>query len=81
MTIKGTMLAVLRGYKRIISPLLPQACRFEPTCSEYAMDAVELYGPLRGAWMTLRRVARCHPFSRGGFDPVPPVSPDRSCAG
>jgi len=69
--IKSGILVALRMYKRIISPLLPAACRFEPTCSEYAADAVELHGVLRGSWLTLRRLARCHPFCRGGFDPVP----------
>ena len=62
---------VLRCYKRLVSPMLPQACRFVPTCSEYAMEAVELHGALRGSWLAARRLARCHPFARAGFDPVP----------
>ena len=61
---------LLRGYKWILSPLLPPACRYVPTCSEYAMEAVERYGILRGGWMATRRVLRCHPFVQGGFDPV-----------
>lgn len=65
------LLAVLRGYKRFLSPLLPPACRFEPTCSMYAMNAVEKYGAARGSWMAFRRLLRCHPFHAGGFDPVP----------
>lgn len=65
------LLAVLRGYKRFLSPLLPPACRFEPTCSMYAMNAVEKYGAARGSWMAFRRLMRCHPFHAGGFDPVP----------
>lgn len=65
------LLALLRGYKRFISPLLPPACRFEPTCSLYAMDAISRYGPLRGSWLALRRLGRCHPFNPGGWDPVP----------
>jgi putative membrane protein insertion efficiency factor len=61
---------VLRGYKRFVSPLLPSACRFYPTCSEYMLDAVEKYGVLRGVWMGVCRIGRCHPFHSGGYDPV-----------
>jgi hypothetical protein len=57
-------------YQRFVSPALPSACRFHPTCSEYMREAVERYGAARGVWMGLRRVARCHPFHSGGFDPV-----------
>ena len=60
----------LRMYKQWLSPLLPSACRFYPTCSEYMMQAVERYGAARGVWMGLKRVARCHPFHSGGVDPV-----------
>lgn len=62
--------AALRFYKRWISPMLPSACRFHPTCSEYMREAVERYGVVRGVGMGLRRLLRCHPFHEGGFDPV-----------
>lgn len=63
-------IALLRFYKAGVSPLLPPACRFVPTCSEYAIEAIERYGALKGGWMSTRRLLRCHPFHRGGFDPV-----------
>ena len=63
-------LATLRFYKYWISPLLPSACRYHPTCSEYMMQAIEKYGVVRGAGKGLRRLSRCHPFHEGGFDPV-----------
>ena len=69
--IRATMLAFVRFYRRFLSPLLPPACRFEPTCSQYALDAIEMHGAFRGGWLTFRRILRCQPFSRGGFDPVP----------
>ena len=68
---KGALLWLLRGYKRYISPLLPSACRFEPTCSVYVYQAIEKKGVLRGLLLGLKRLARCHPFCSGGFDPVP----------
>ena len=64
------MIAALRGYKWFLSPLLPSACRFYPTCSEYMMGAVEKHGVWRGVWMGTKRLAKCHPFHAGGFDPV-----------
>jgi len=77
-SVGGVLSGVLRAYKRFVSPLLPPACRFWPTCSEYALDAIELHGAFRGSWLALRRVARCHPFSCGGVDPVPgPGAPAR----
>jgi len=69
--LRAAALLLLRGYKRFISPLLPPMCRFEPTCSVYTMQAVEKYGVLRGVWLGIRRLARCHPFNPGGWDPVP----------
>jgi uncharacterized protein len=64
------VLQLLRAYKWAISPLLPPSCRYVPTCSEYAMEAVDRFGVLRGGWMACTRILRCHPFVRGGYDPV-----------
>ena len=63
-------LQLLRGYKGMISPLFPPACRYVPTCSEYAMEAVERFGVVRGGLLAVRRLLRCHPFVKGGYDPV-----------
>ena len=65
------VLAILRSYKAVLSPLFPPACRYVPTCSVYAAEAVEQHGAIRGSAMALWRLLRCHPFVRGGFDPVP----------
>ncbi|MGH9539375.1 MAG: membrane protein insertion efficiency factor YidD [Terriglobales bacterium] len=70
---RSFVLGLLRGYKWAISPLLPPACRYVPTCSEYAVEAVDRYGVFRGGLMAMRRVLRCHPFVKGGYDPVLPV--------
>jgi hypothetical protein len=67
---KFVALHLLRAYKWAISPLFPPACRYVPTCSEYAMEAVERYGALRGLWMAAARILRCHPFGKSGYDPV-----------
>jgi putative membrane protein insertion efficiency factor len=68
--VKSVLLFSLRFYKAVFSPFLPPACRFTPTCSEYAYEAVQKYGAWRGVWMGARRLSRCHPFHRGGYDPV-----------
>jgi len=65
-----TILVLLRIYKQFVSPLLPSACRFYPTCSEYTMEAVRRFGPARGLWMGVKRISKCHPFHAGGYDPV-----------
>ena len=69
--VRRSFLVLLRGYKLVISPFLPPACRFYPTCSAYAYQAVEKHGVLRGIVLAARRLGRCQPFSPGGFDPVP----------
>ncbi len=68
---KTLALSALRFYKARVSPNLPAACRYTPTCSEYAMEAIERHGVLRGGWLSTRRLLACNPFSRGGYDPVP----------
>jgi putative membrane protein insertion efficiency factor len=68
---KRLVVALIRAYQRWLSPALPPSCRFHPSCSQYALEAVTRYGALRGSWLAVRRLARCHPFHPGGFDPVP----------
>lgn len=67
---QGILIALLKGYKFAISPLLPSACRYYPTCSEYMMEAIARHGAVCGVWMGLKRLGRCHPFHAGGYDPV-----------
>ncbi len=62
---------VIRFYQRFVSPALPASCRFHPTCSSYALEALQLHGPMRGSWLSLVRLGKCHPFHPGGLDPVP----------
>ncbi|MFN2601277.1 MAG: membrane protein insertion efficiency factor YidD [Gemmatimonadaceae bacterium] len=68
---RGALILAIRGYQLWISPLLPSACRYYPTCSAYAAEAIEKYGAVNGSWLAARRIARCHPFRPGGYDPVP----------
>jgi uncharacterized protein len=71
MSAKTIALALISFYRRWISSILPSSCRFYPSCSQYTYQAIEKYGVLRGGWLGVRRIARCHPFHPGGFDPVP----------
>ena len=68
---KRVLIALVRGYKKYISPLLPPSCRFTPTCSEYAMEALQKHGAWKGSLLAIWRVLRCNPFCKGGYDPVP----------
>lgn len=76
-------IGAVRAYRRFLSPLKPPCCRFLPTCSEYAIEAFQVHGVLKGGWLATRRICRCHPLGGHGYDPVPPVSstaarPDRA---
>ncbi|MCI0508931.1 MULTISPECIES: membrane protein insertion efficiency factor YidD [Chromohalobacter] len=68
----GLMIGLLRGYQYVISPLLGPRCRFWPSCSQYAVEAIQIHGPLKGGWLALKRILKCHPGHPGGVDPVPP---------
>lgn len=71
------LILLLRGYQYLISPFLGPRCRFYPSCSNYALDAIQQHGASRGLWLALRRISRCHPWHEGGFDPVPHKDPNR----
>ncbi|MDR1968260.1 MAG: membrane protein insertion efficiency factor YidD [Burkholderiaceae bacterium] len=73
--IRDLLIALLKGYRLLLSPWLGSACRFEPTCSRYAIEALERHGAAAGSYLTLRRLARCHPWCAGGCDPVPAKAP------
>jgi uncharacterized protein len=68
---RTALVLFIRGYQVAISPMLPASCRYYPSCSAYAVEAIEKHGALRGTWLAMKRIARCHPFRPGGFDPVP----------
>ncbi|MDE6771337.1 MAG: membrane protein insertion efficiency factor YidD [Muribaculaceae bacterium] len=65
------MVALIRFYQGAISPMTPAACRFQPTCSQYAVEAIQKHGPLKGLWLAVKRISRCHPWGGSGYDPVP----------
>lgn len=69
--VRALVILPIRAYQKLISPLLPASCRFSPTCSQYAVVAIERHGVFKGGWLALKRVGRCHPWNPGGFDPVP----------
>ncbi len=69
--VKSLIVALIRVYQRVISPLLPRACRFHPSCSEYMCQAIQKYGVAEGSWLGIKRLSRCHPWHPGGYDPVP----------
>jgi putative membrane protein insertion efficiency factor len=73
---KHMLLFLIRAYRYLLSPFIGQHCRFTPSCSEYALEAVERYGALKGGWLAVKRLGRCHPFAPGGYDPVPGAADD-----
>jgi putative membrane protein insertion efficiency factor len=75
--VKRLLIWLLQGYRFAISPLYGQVCRYHPSCSAYALEAVTVHGSLRGTWLAVRRVGRCHPWAAGGHDPVPPAVTSR----
>ena len=72
---QAALIALVKVYRYVVSPLIGPSCRFHPSCSAYAIGALRRFGPLRGSWLAVRRIARCHPFNAGGYDPVPSGPP------
>jgi putative membrane protein insertion efficiency factor len=72
--IRKIFIGIIQLYRLVISPLFPPSCRFHPSCSVYAQEAIEVHGVLKGIWLGLKRISKCHPFHKGGYDPVPPTS-------
>lgn len=68
---KKILMSIIKFYQKAISPLTPPSCRFHPTCSNYGLEAIETHGALKGSWLAIRRISKCHPFHEGGYDPVP----------
>jgi hypothetical protein len=77
--IRSIFLGLIRSYQFLVSPLFPQACRFSPSCSQYAHDAIRMHGVSRGIYLGMRRIVRCHPFNPGGYDPVPEKASNIGC--
>ncbi|MEK9897081.1 MAG: membrane protein insertion efficiency factor YidD [Burkholderiaceae bacterium] len=75
---RRTLMALVRGYQLLLSPTLGGACRFTPTCSHYALQALQAHGAGRGSWLAMHRLARCNPWCQGGHDPVPGVAPEQT---
>ncbi|MEH6657472.1 membrane protein insertion efficiency factor YidD [Leeuwenhoekiella marinoflava] len=76
--VKKILIFPIRVYQKLISPLLPPACRYEPTCSHYSVQAIEKHGPLKGTWLAIKRIASCNPWGGSGYDPVPPRKGENS---
>jgi putative membrane protein insertion efficiency factor len=74
---KKIVIGIIKIYQKVISPLTPPSCRFYPTCSHYGIEAVEKHGALKGSWLAVRRISKCHPFHEGGFDPVPEIESEK----
>ncbi|MEE1106601.1 membrane protein insertion efficiency factor YidD [Macrococcoides canis] len=74
---KQLLLGLIKFYRKFISPMTPPACRFHPTCSQYGLEAIETHGAMKGAYLTVKRILKCHPFHPGGFDPVPPKKDEK----
>ena len=79
--VKYVLITLLRGYRAVISPLYGQVCRYHPSCSAYALEAVQVHGSIKGTWLAVRRLGRCHPWAAGGHDPVPPKAPGGAARG
>ncbi|MFD2827346.1 MULTISPECIES: membrane protein insertion efficiency factor YidD [Leeuwenhoekiella] len=75
---KKILIFPIRIYQKFISPLLPPACRYEPTCSHYSVQAIEKHGPIKGTWLSIKRIASCNPWGGSGYDPVPPIKGENS---
>jgi putative membrane protein insertion efficiency factor len=78
--VKYLLIGLLRAYRAVISPLYGQVCRYHPSCSAYALESVQRHGSIKGSWLALRRLARCHPWALGGYDPVPSTFSWRAAA-